>query len=201
MFKKITSCILIMLCMFSSLSMTSFASTTETEDVITPDSEYYLSAEEIYNGDYFSAEELEAATEDGAIILCGIDAPMSELSNSIGNARGLFSARVWCRSYATYDEDDGVSVHVELYVPWYYFANPKFTAMEGAVSVTLAQKTTTKAFAKLANQAKTISTDVEMGNKAASGTEGKVSVAGWATGANIESGYGEFASAYEITIP
>lgn len=43
----------------------------------------------------------------------------------------LAAADVMISSYATYDETDGVQVHVELYVPWYAFPKPEFTAMTG----------------------------------------------------------------------
>lgn len=32
-------------------------------------------------------------------------------------------ANVRINSYATYDEDDGIQVHVKLYVPWYESQN------------------------------------------------------------------------------
>lgn len=40
-------------------------------------------------------------------------------------------ANVRINSYATYDKEDGVQVKVKLYVPWYEFPKPEFTAMSG----------------------------------------------------------------------
>lgn len=181
-----------------SFGVTAFAAETNDTSVVTPDSEYYLTAEEIMNGDHFSEEEIEAATEDGAIILGGFDAPVSALN---GASTRAITGQVWCRTYATYDKDDGVSVNVELYVPWYYFTNPKFTSMSGTVTVTLNSKNTSKAFAALADEEKTIEADVDTGAKASSGTKGTVKIKGTATGTNILAGAGYFESGFEITIP
>lgn len=187
-------CVMGIMCSFG---VTAFAAETNDTSVITPDSEYYLTAEEIMNGDLFSKEEIEAATEDGAIILGGFDAPISALDGASTRAIG----QVWCRTYATYDKDDGVSVNVELYVPWYYFTNPKFTSMSGTVTVTLNSKNTNKSFVAFADEDKTIEADVDTGAKASSGTKGTVKIVGTATGTNIVAGAGVFESGFEITIP
>lgn len=196
--RKAVSVLCVMGILFS-FGVTAFASETNTTSVMTPDNEYYLTAEEIMNGDHFSKEEIEAATEDGAIILGGFDAPVSALDGA--SARAI-TGQVWCRTYATYDKNDGVSVNVELYVPWYYFSNPKFTSMSGIVTVTLNSKKTNKSFVAFANEDKTIEADVDTGAKASSGTKGTVKIKGTATGTNILAGAGYFESLeYEITIP
>ncbi len=194
--KKIVS-MLIIIAIMCSVSTIAFAAESVDISVITQDSEYYLTADEIINGDHFSKEKIEAATSGGAIILGGFDAPVSVLNGANTKAVG----RVWCRAYATYDKNDGVSVNVELYVPWYYFTNPKFTSMTGDVTVTVNSKNTLKAFAAIANQEKTIEADVDTGVKASSGTKGYVSIVGRATGINIVGGDGHFETGFAITIP
>ena len=51
-------------------------------------------------------------------------------------------ANVRINSYATYDEDDGIQVHVKLYVPWYESPKPEFTGMTGTVNVLMNKKST-----------------------------------------------------------
>ena len=172
--KKVVSVLLVVGILFS-FGVTAFAAEPEDTSVITAESKYYFTADEIMNGDHFSKEEIEAATADGAIILGGFDAPVAALGDASTRA---ITGNVWCRTYATYDVNDGVSVNVELYVPWYFFTNPKFTYMSGTVTVTLNSKNTSKAFAAFANEDKTIDADVDTGAKAASGTKGSVSIAG-----------------------
>lgn len=195
--KKVVSVLLVVGILFS-FGVTAFAAEPEDTSIITAESKYYLTADEIMNGDHFSKEEIEAATADGAIILGGFDAPVAALE---GASTRAITGNVWCRTYATYDKDDGVSVNVELYVPWYFFTNPKFTSMSGTVTVTLNSKNTSKAFAAFANEDKTIDADVDTGAKAVSGTKGNVSISGVATGTNILSGAGAFTSGFEIKIP
>lgn len=167
-------------------------------EVITPDSEYYLTAEEIINGQHFSREKIETATANGAVILGGIDAPLSEISMTRAQ---VITGQVWCRSYATYDQEEGISVNVELYVPWYYLANPKFTFMSGPVEVDIVGQTTTHICIGLADEEKTISADVDTGRKAPSGSKGEIDIFGVAKGTNILSGAGEYQLVYEIQIP
>lgn len=195
--KKVISMLLVVGILFS-FGVTAFAAEADNSTVITADSEYYLTADEIMNGEHFSEEEIEAATTNGAIILGGFDAPLSALS---GASTRAITGNVWCRTYATYDTDDGVSVNVELYVPWYFFTNPKFTSMSGTVTVTLNSKNTYKGFAAVANEEKTIDADADTGAKAASGTKGRVTITGIATGTNILAGAGKFDSGFDITIP
>ena len=196
-FKSLIS-IVSVICILLSLGTTAFAAASNDIAHITSDSEYYLSSDEIMNGSHFSKEVIDAELEDGKIILGGFDAPVSTLEGS--NSRAI-TGQVWCRTYATYDADDGVSVNVELYVPWYYFTNPKFTSMMGTVTVTLNSKNTSKAFAEIEDEAKTIEADVDTGAKAKSGTKGTVKIQGTATGTNILAGAGYFESGFEITIP
>lgn len=196
--KRILSLLMVVASLFA-LTMVAFAADEGDTSVITSDSEYYLTADEVLNGGYFSEEEIASATENGAIILCGIDAPVAELAEST-KAR-IITGQAWCRSYATYDTDKGVQIHIELYVPWYYFTNPKFTDMSGTVSVKLNSKTTTATFVKHQSEGKTISMDISTGAKASSGTKGTVNISGVAAGTNVATGAGAFTSSYEITIP
>lgn len=110
-------------------------------------------------------------------------------------------ANVRIRSYATYDEDDGVQVHVELYVPWYDFPKPEFTGMSGTVKVSVNSKNTTKAFYETADGDSTIETDVDTGVTGDSGDSGTVTVAGVATANNALLGGGSFSISYDIEIP
>ena len=191
------SCIMLIGCLGISVSATE--NNNDSENIITLDSEYYLSADEVINGGYFTEEELSQGTQNGEIILGGVNIPLGETNSS---ARAVTEARVWCRSYATYDSDDGVQVYVKLYMPWWnIFSNPKFTSMSGLVTVTLNSNNTIKAFYETADEDRSIETDVDTGAKADSGTRGTVMVDIIATGTNIETGTGAWVTAYEITIP
>lgn len=111
------------------------------------------------------------------------------------------TVNVRVRSYATYDKEDGVQVHVELYVPWYEFPKPEFTAMSGTVKVSMNSKTTTKSFAETANGTSTIETDVDTGVTGDTGDTGTVTASGLATANNALLGGGSFSISYEIEIP
>ena len=198
--KKIFLVLLSLIMLFSCLGMSAYAAEVEdtSKNTIAVEDEYYLTADEVINGGYFTADELAQATQDGAIILGGVNMPL----NNNTNARAVAEARVWCRSYATYDHEDGVQVYVKLYMPWWnIFSNPKFTSMSGVVTVTLNSKDTLKAFYETADEERSIETDVDTGAKADSGTKGTVVVDILATGTNIEAGVGAWITSYEITIP
>lgn len=139
-------------------------------------------------------------TVDETQIIGQYDGPAFKIGNS-NQATLLSIANVRVNSYATYSKDDGVQVHIELYVPWYEFQNPLFTSMGGTVSITMNNTTKTKSFFETANQSSTISTDVSTGVKGASGTKGNVNLSGYATGNNIENYRGPFMLSYPITIP
>ncbi len=172
--------------------------------IMEDDTQYYLTQDEVLNGGVFSEQEL-AMIDDEETILGGVNAPITVMlsGSSAGEEIQTTSAvgEVWCRSYAAYSSSDGVSVYVKLYVPWYYFANPKFTSMSGTVSVALGSKSKVKSFATTANAASTISTTVSTGMTASSGTKGTVVVAGTASGNNLQNGAGVFGTSYAITIP
>lgn len=184
--------------MSSALNVSAMPGGEVNAEVITPDSEYYLTAEEIINGQHFSREKIEAATANGAVILGGIDAPVSEISTTRVQ---VIDGQVWCRSYAAYDQEEGISVNVELYVPWFYFAKPKFTFMSGPVTVAIAGQTTTHVCIGLADEEETISADVDTGRKAPSGSKGEINVVGVARGTNIVADGAGYQLIYEIEIP
>ena len=104
-------------------------------------------------------------------------------------------------TYATYDKNDGVQVHVELYVPWYSSPKPEFTGMTGNVKLTMNGQSTSKYFSEVATGDETISTDVDTGRKASSGTSGTVFVSGTAVALNALANGGQFSISYDITIP
>lgn len=110
-------------------------------------------------------------------------------------------ATVRINSYATYSKSDGIKVHIKLYVPWYEFANPKFTSMEGMVAVDMNKKTTNTSFVETANEESTISTDVSTGVKGSSGDKGTVTVTGTATAVNALSQHGGFHISYAVKLP
>lgn len=111
------------------------------------------------------------------------------------------TGQVWVKSYAKYSKQTGVSVYTELYVPFYYFSNPKFTIMSGTVKVKFNSKTTTKTFTKTAKSTSTISKTVNTGVKGSAGTKGTVNVFGIASGYNIATGAGAYTVSYNIKIP
>lgn len=113
----------------------------------------------------------------------------------------LAVANVRINSYATYDEDDGIQVKVKLYVPWYEFPKPEFTAMSGTVTVDLNGASDSTSFFEIANGDETIESDVDTGVTGNSGDSGTVSVSGIATANNALLGGGAFGISYGITIP
>lgn len=117
------------------------------------------------------------------------------------NATSRAISNVRINSYATYDEDDGIQVHVKLYVPWYEFPKPEFTGMTGSVSVLLNSKSSTTTFAELASGDETIETDVDTGRTGNSGDNGTISVSGIATSNNALADGGVFGITYSVTIP
>ena len=144
------------------------------------------------------AAESNSNTTNYAKIIGEYDAPLSQcyrgkLSSSVSNVR--------VRSYAKYDEDDGITVTVKLYVPWYESPKPKFTGMAGKVDVVLNNDTTSTTFYETADGDSTISSDVDTGVTGNSGDSGTISVAGLATSENALGGGGAFAISYPITIP
>lgn len=135
-----------------------------------------------------------------SIIIGEFDGPLTDyLDPSVPMPIDVANVRI--NSYATYDSEDGVQVHVKLYVPWYDFPKPEFTGMAGTVTVDLNNKTTDTAFAEVADGEETIETDVNTGVKGTSGTEGTVTVSGAATALNALLGGGAFYISYEIQIP
>ena len=125
-----------------------------------------------------------APTDDKQPVVIGrYDAPLSECLEP-GMAMQVGIANVRVNSYATYDKNDGVQVHVELYVPWYSSPKPEFTGMTGNVKLTMNGQSTSKYFSEVATGDETISTDVDTGRKASSGTSGTVFVSGTAVALN-----------------
>ena len=117
------------------------------------------------------------------------------------NTAGRAISNVRINSYATYDKEDGIQVHVKLYVPWYESPKPEFTGMSGTVSVLMNSKSTSTAFAELASGDETIETDVDTGRTGNSGDKGTISVSGVATANNALAGGGVFGITYSVTIP
>lgn len=140
-------------------------------------------------------------TDDKQPVVIGrYDAPLSECLEP-GMAMQVGIANVRVNSYATYDKNDGVQVHVELYVPWYSSPKPEFTGMTGNVKLTMNGQSTSKYFSEVATGDETISTDVDTGRKASSGTSGTVFVSGTAVALNALANGGQFSISYDITIP
>ena len=70
-----------------------------------------------------------APTDDKQPVVIGrYDAPLSECLEP-GMAMQVGIANVRVNSYATYDKNDGVQVHVELYVPWSSSPKPELNAL------------------------------------------------------------------------
>lgn len=147
-----------------------------------------------------AAELTEDVSSDEAVVIGEFDGLLSECMDSdTATSRAVANVRI--NSYATYDEDDGIQVHVELYVPWYEFPKPEFTSMAGTVTVALNSRSTTEGFAEFADGESTIETDVDTGRTGDSGDKGTVSVTGAATANNALAGGGAFAISYAVTIP
>ena len=157
----------------------------------------------------FSVSAVSAVAEEPAtettetqqpIIIGEYDGYLTNVEFSDGTT-GRLVANVRINSYATYDTQNGIQVHVKLYVPWYEFPKPEFTSMTGTVNVLMNNSSSNTAFAEIANGEKTIETDVNTGRTGNSGNSGTVSVTGVATANNALAGGGAFAISYPVTIP
>ena len=137
----------------------------------------------------FAAETTTEITDTQQPVVIGeYDGYLTDVMISDGvTKRAVANVRI--NSYATYDEDDGIQVHVKLYVPWYESPKPEF------------KKSTNTAFAELADGEETIETDVDTGRTGNSGDKGTVSVSGVATANNALAGGGAFAISYPVTLP
>lgn len=111
----------------------------------------------------FAAETTTEITDTQQPVVIGeYDGYLTDVMISDGvTKRAVANVRI--NSYATYDEDDGIQVHVKLYVPWYESPKPEFTGMTGTVNVLMNKKSTNTAFAELADGEETIETDVDTG--------------------------------------
>lgn len=152
-------------------------------------------------GSCFAAETTTEITDTQQPVVIGeYDGYLTDVMISDGvTKRAVANVRI--NSYATYDEDDGIQVHVKLYVPWYESPKPEFTGMTGTVNVLMNKKSTNTAFAELADGEETIETDVDTGRTGNSGDKGTVSVSGVATANNALAGGGAFAISYPVTLP
>ena len=123
----------------------------------------------------FAAETTTEITDTQQPVVIGeYDGYLTDVMISDGvTKRAVANVRI--NSYATYDEDDGIQVHVKLYVPWYESPKPEFTGMTGTVNVLMNKKSTNTAFAELADGEETIETDVDTGRTGNSGDKGTVS--------------------------
>ena len=156
----------------------------ENQKSVYSNSIIYLTQDDISNKDIFTEQEIEKFQEKDSQFLGGVTYPI--LQKKRNNVRmSAITGQVWVKSYATYSKNKGVSVYTKLYVPWYYFANPKFTIMSGYVKTTVKSKSTT----------------VSTGVKGSAGAKGTVKVFGIASGYNIAAGAGAFTTSYSITIP
>ena len=98
----------------------------------------------------FAAETTTEITDTQQPVVIGeYDGYLTDVMISDGvTKRAVANVRI--NSYATYDEDDGIQVHVKLYVPWYESPKPEFTGMTGTVNVLMNKKSTNTAFEELA---------------------------------------------------
>ncbi|MCI1965932.1 MAG: hypothetical protein LKJ17_07355 [Oscillospiraceae bacterium] len=150
----------------------------------------------------FAAESSDTTNKNANVQIIGkYDGPLSNVMKSSRTALSSNLVNVRVNSYATYDKNDGITVYVKLYTPWYEFADPEFTSMSGSASVNLRNDTTTKYFYESEDGSNTISTDIDTGVTGNSGDEGTVSVSGVATANNALAGGGAFAISYDIEIP
>lgn len=202
-FKKISAFTICVIISIMSVITSSAAEKDISNNTVYSNSINYLTEDDINNNEIFSTQEISTLQKNGTQFLGGINCPLSSMSNNnnYGVKISVITGQVWVKSYATYTKQKGVSVYTELYVPWYFFPNPKFTIMSGNVKVKLNSKTTEKTFTKTAKSTSTISKTVNTGAKASAGTKGTVNVYGIASGYNIAAGAGAFSTSYSIIIP
>lgn len=121
-----------------------------------------------------------------------------------GSELGFFQSsnltNVYVNAYSTYDTEDGVQVVTELYVPEGQDAKPRFSMVNGMVTLRIGDNTTTHYLGAAANS-DTVGIGVNTLQLGSSGEKGFVVIAGTAYADNAVAGSGSFCISYEITIP
>lgn len=107
---------------------------------------------------------------------------------------------VYVNAYSTYDNEDGVQVVTELYVPEGENPKPAFSMVNGIVTLTVGSDTTIHYFSTIADT-EAIGIAVNTKVLGSSGEKGFVVIAGTAYADNAVTGCGSFGISYEITIP
>lgn len=109
-------------------------------------------------------------------------------------------ANVYVNAYSTYDTGDGVQVITELYVPEGEMPKSEFSMVNGVVTVSVGDNTSTF-FLHSVSDSETVGLSVNSKMLGNSGEKGFVVIAGTAHAENAVAGCGSFAISYEITIP
>lgn len=194
------------LCLIAALgSVTAFAATDVNESPSSQQASIIIGEFDGLLGNYLDANvpmctNAMEESQQTPIIIGEFDGLLADyLDPNVPMPAAVANVRI--NSYATYDSEDGVQVKVKLYVPWFEFPKPEFTGMTGTVAVDLNNKTTSTAFAEIADGDATIESDVNTGVTGASGAKGTVTVSGVATALNALFGGDVFGISYEIQIP
>lgn len=121
-----------------------------------------------------------------------------------GSEAGFFRSgnltNVYVNAYSTYDAEDGVQVVTELYVPQGKNPKPRFSLVNGMVTVYIGNNTTTHYLGSTVSS-DTVGIAVNTSQLGSSGEKGFVVIAGTAYADNAVTGCGSFGISYEITIP
>ena len=107
---------------------------------------------------------------------------------------------VYVNAYSTYDVEDGVQVVTELYVPEGEKPKPQFSMVNGMVTITVGDETSSF-FLGTAAETEAVGLAVNSKMLGSSGDKGFVVIAGTAYADNAVVGCGSFGISYEITIP
>jgi len=122
-----------------------------------------------------------------------------------GSARRFWEmgnlTNVYVNAYSTYNDESGVQVITELYVPERQIPIPQFTGIAGVVTVTIEGNTTTHYLGCTADKASAVGIALSSDRLGNSGEKGTVVIAGTAYADNAAAGSGSFCLCYEITLP
>ena len=122
-----------------------------------------------------------------------------------GSARRFWEignlTNVYVNAYSTYNDESGVQVITELYVPDRQTPAPLFTGVTGLITVTVAGNTTTHYLGCTADSTSTLGLALSSNRLGNSGDKGTVIIAGTAHADNAAAGSGSFCLCYEITLP
>ena len=108
---------------------------------------------------------------------------------------------IYQNSYATYDEETGIGITTELYVPKSSKIKPEFTGLNGMAVISLSDRDEYLYFGAIPDHLPAMGVSLTTGVLGKSGVKGVVTVSGTAYAENALAEGGSFVITYEVTLP